>query len=130
MLSWMVTGVGVPPDALDIYRATMRARDEAAARQRESRRRRAWQVAQQAADLLRREFGAERVVAFGSLVHGHWFTVMSDVDLAAWGLGVEEHLVAIAALQDLAGGLHVDLVRAERGSQALLAVIEAEGVEL
>jgi predicted nucleotidyltransferase len=126
----MDTDVNAPSDALQIYRASMRARDEITAREREARRQRAWQVAREAAALLRREFGAERVVAFGSLAHGRWFTIISDVDLAAWGLGPDAHLIAVAQLQDLAPGLQVDLVRAERCSEALLTVIEDEGLQL
>ena len=38
------------------------------------RRQQAWRVAQQAARLLRDEYGASKVVVFGSLVHDTWFT--------------------------------------------------------
>ena len=39
-----------------------------------ARRDKAWQAAFQAADLLKKEFGASRVVVFGSLAHEDWFT--------------------------------------------------------
>ena len=47
---------------------------------------RAWRMARDAADLLREQFGATRVVAFGSLAHRETFTLWSDIDLAAWGI--------------------------------------------
>jgi hypothetical protein len=50
---------------------------------------------------LRERFGAARVVALGSLVHGHWFSKMSDGDLAVWGVELDDYLVAVARLQDL-----------------------------
>jgi hypothetical protein len=46
---------------------------------------RAWQVAPTAADMLRHQFGATQVVAFGSLARRDWFSPWSDIDLAAWG---------------------------------------------
>ncbi|HEY66354.1 MAG TPA: nucleotidyltransferase domain-containing protein, partial [Caldilineae bacterium] len=43
-------------------------------------------IARKAAEMLREEFGAIRVVLFGSLARGGPFDMHSDVDLAAWGL--------------------------------------------
>ncbi|MGE5601561.1 MAG: nucleotidyltransferase family protein [Nitrososphaerales archaeon] len=50
-----------------------------------ARRRRAFEVAKRAADLLRRDFGATKVLAFGSVARPERFTRWSDIDLAAWG---------------------------------------------
>ena len=47
---------------------------------------RAWSVARAAATVLRQQFSATRVVAFGSLARRDWFTPWSDIDLAAWGI--------------------------------------------
>ena len=47
---------------------------------------RAWRVARAAANVLREQFDATRVVAFGSLAHRDGFTLWSDIDLAAWGI--------------------------------------------
>ena len=126
----MVHSTSTTADTLEAYRKTMRARDESARRRHEARREQAWHVSRRAAALLRRDYSAERVVVFGSLAHEHWFTDMSDIDLAAWGLGPEAHLVAISVLQDLDPEFSVDLVRAEWVSPALLSVIESEGVDL
>ena len=117
-------------DSLAPYRATVRARSERDAQAQAARRERALRLARWAADLLTREYGARRVVLFGSLAHGRWFSDASDIDLAAWDLGAEAHLLALARLEDLAEGFHVDLVRAEHCPAPLLAVIEAEGVTL
>jgi predicted nucleotidyltransferase len=119
---------GTATESLDVYRATLRARSDRDARARAARRRRARLVAQTAAEALVREFGATRVTLFGSLAHGHWFSDASDIDLVAWGLGAEAHLLALARLEDLAGGFRVDLIRAERCPASLLAAIEADGV--
>lgn len=117
-------------DSLASYRATVRARSERDARARAARRERALGVARWAAELLTQEYGASRVVLFGSLAHGRWFSDTSDIDLAAWGLGAEAHLLALARLEDSADGFHVDLVRAEHCPPPLSAVIEADGVTL
>jgi predicted nucleotidyltransferase len=117
-------------DVLSPYRATIRARSERDAQALVARRVQALAVAQMAARLLVAEFGATRVVLFGSLAHGRWFSMTSDIDLAAWGLGADAHLLAMARLEDLAGGLPVDLVRSEHCPARLLTVIEAEGVTL
>ena len=42
-------------------------------------------AASEAADLLKREYGATRVVLYGSLAHGAWWSATSDIDLAAEG---------------------------------------------
>lgn len=51
---------------------------------------RAWEVAHEAAQVLRDRFGAYRIVVFGSLAHESWFTRWSDVDLAAWGIPADQ----------------------------------------
>jgi uncharacterized protein len=112
------------------YRATVRARSERNARALAARRERAVRLASSAAEMLSREYGASRVVLFGSLAHGRWFSHGSDIDLAAWGLSADAHLLALARLEDFASGFRVDLVRAEHCPPQLLAVIEAEGVVL
>jgi hypothetical protein len=51
----------------------------------EQRKQRAWQIAQEATSMLRREFGTAKVMVFGSLAPAAWFTTWSDIDLAVWG---------------------------------------------
>ncbi|MGQ9554223.1 MAG: nucleotidyltransferase family protein [Anaerolineae bacterium] len=55
--------------------------------------------ARQAAAMLKSEFGAKRVVLFGSLAHGAWFTPDSDVDMAVEGLSGERYWQAWRAVE-------------------------------
>lgn len=111
-------------------RATLRARRLRDARALAERKARALSLAAESAALLRARFGATRVLLFGSLAHGHWFGWTSDVDLAAWGLGPEEHLLASAALADLGGDVPIVVLRAEAGPDWLQEALRTDGVEL
>jgi predicted nucleotidyltransferase len=101
-------------EAMAVYRATLQHRAEEEQRERVRRQEHAWELAQRAATLLKEVFGAKQVLAFGSLVHGYWFSKTSDVDLAVWGLKDEDYLVAVARLQDLSSEFKIDLVAMER----------------
>ncbi len=118
------------PDKLAVYRATARQRYERERRERARREDRAWILARQAAALLSKEFGATRIVVFGSLVHQGAFTLWSDVDIAAWGIKPQDTLRAIGAVFDLDAAIQVNLVDVNTASQGLLDTIEREGVEL
>lgn len=110
-----------------VYRATARRRWEEDQLELTRRRDHAWQVARQATMLLKEQFGAKRVVAFGSLVHGQWFSRTSDIDLAAWGLRADDYFLAVAKLQDLSGEFKVDLIDMERCRPVLRDAIAKEG---
>ena len=60
--------------------------------------------------MLRERFGAERVVAFGSLARGDVFTFRSDVDLAVWGVPPHLFYRAVAAATGISSEFEVDLV--------------------
>ena len=96
-----------------IDRRTMRERWQARQRARSLRFDQAWGVARAAAELLRVEFGARRVVAFGSLTHRDRFRLDSDIDLAAWGVEGIAFYTAVARLNDLSPEFRVDLVDPE-----------------
>lgn len=115
---------------LSEWRATLAARQARSERQLEARRQRAGDVARKAADLLRSEFNAQRVVLFGSLVHGMWYSNSSDIDLAVSGLPADTHLRAVAVLNDIDPDFSVDVVRWESCSEALRATIVREGTDL
>jgi len=91
---------------------------------------RAWEVARTAAGLLRRKFGATRVMAFGSLAHRAWFTPWSDIDLAAWGIPLDVFYRAVAAVTGINAEFEVDLLDPEDCRSALRQVIEREGIDL
>lgn len=94
------------------------------------RRRRAWRIARQAAQLLRQRYHATKVVLFGSLAHDAWFTSWSDIDLAAWGIPPEQFYSAVAAVTELSATFKIDLVDADACRPSLRTVIEREGIEL
>ena len=110
-------GPTVPPPARQATRA-------------ERRRKQAWRVARQAARLLRDQYGASKVVVFGSLVHDAWFTPWSDIDLAAWGIPPERYYSAVAAVTGLSPAFQVDLVDPDACRSSLRATLEREGIEL
>ncbi|MCC7024763.1 MAG: hypothetical protein IT338_18180 [Thermomicrobiales bacterium] len=72
----------IPPEAMAAYRAGARRRAEQERQRVVAREQRAWALAHQVAERLRREFAINRVVVFGSLVHPGRFTAWSDVDIA------------------------------------------------
>lgn len=96
------------------------------------RREDAWRVARIAAELLKKRFGAKRVVAFGSLVRKTVFTQWSDIDLAVWGIPPEEYYRAAGEAVDigLEEGIRVDVVDAGDCGPRFLAEIEDEGIQL
>ena len=120
----------IPPEKMEQYRRTARKREseqkQAMARRRES----AWLVARQAASLLKEQFGATRVVVFGSLAHGAWFHARSDIDLMVAGIPPEKFWRAWAALDQVSDGFEIDLVTDLELTERLRAAIEREGVEL
>lgn len=124
------TAVDLTAEELEAYKRTARARWQAEQRQLVERRQRAWEIARQAADLLRRQFGVQRVVAFGSLVHPGRFTLSSDVDLAAWGLTSKNWLLASAAVRELSKDIEINLVDVTTCTPKLYAAIERDGVDL
>lgn len=105
-------------------------RKQRASPQSIKRWRQAWRVARRAALLLRKEFGASRVVAFGSLAHRTLFTDRSDIDLAAWGIAAERYFAAVAAVTGLSPLFKVDLVDPEICRPSVRQAIEIEGIDL
>lgn len=109
---------------------TTEAQDTGHIQRTERRRQQAWRVARQAAKLLREEYGAHKVVVFGSLAHEDWFTPWSDIDLAAWGIPPERFYGAVAAVTGLSSAFQVDLVDLDTCRSSLRDVVEREGIEL
>ena len=122
----------IPAEELKQYKRAARARWRAEQERVAARRERAWELARQAAELLKREYNVQRVIIFGSLTHADSFTAWSDVDLAAWGLTSANWLKAIGAVRRLGDGdgIELNLVDVECCSPELLAAIERDGVSL
>ncbi len=110
--------------------AAVRRRQASMDHQVQGRWHRARQLAREAAQRLREQFGARRVVLFGSAAERSLFTPWSDVDLAVWGVAPERFYAAVAAVTGLSTDIRVDLVDAERCSADLQQAIEQEGMEL
>jgi len=94
------------------------------------RRQEAIKQARRIANQLRREFGAQKVVLFGSLTRRGEFTRWSDIDLAVWGIPAERFYAAVAAATGQSTRFRIDLVDAEDCRPALRSAIEKEGREL
>jgi predicted nucleotidyltransferase len=90
----------------------------------------AWRIAHLAARMLREEYGATRVVVFGSLARRSWYSRWSDIDLAAWGIPPELFYRAVAAVAGLSAQFEIDLVSPEDVRPSMRVSIEAEGVDL
>ncbi len=126
------TALNLTPREWQEYSPAMLTEGGAGASERKlgERRRQAWCVARKAARLLRREFGATKVVVFGSLVHDWPYTAWSDIDLAAWGISDDRFYSAVAAVTGLSPDFKVDLLETQSCEPTLRAVVESDGVEL
>ena len=120
----------IPPEKMADYREGARQRRERRRLALEARHAKAWRLAAEGAEILKREFGAGRVVAFGSIVVPGHFHQRSDVDLITWGVAENLYLNAVARLLSLDREISVDLIRAEEAPSALLTTAEREGVTI
>lgn len=118
------------PDEIAVYRAAAQQRIRAQSAEIASLKKDAWVSAQRAADMLRDQFAATRVVVFGSLVHEGGFTRWSDIDIAAWGLSAGDTFRAMGAVMDLDEPFEINLVDVQTCSASLLKAIEQEGIDL
>jgi len=117
-------------DELERYRATCRARDEEARRDQARAHRTARTAARRAAEILRAEFGVDRVVLFGSVARAAFLGPRSDIDLAVEGLSAGAHARAVDRIQEASAGRRIDLIRIEQCSPSLNADISTNGVDL
>ena len=115
-------------NAKELQRYSPARRIKSAANDERTARARA--IAHEAADLLKEQFHATRVVLFGSLAHGMWFTPWSDIDLAAWDIPPGRFYEAVAAVTSLDRHWAVNLVDAATTSPDLRDAIKEEGIEL
>jgi predicted nucleotidyltransferase len=124
------TKLDLTPEQIAAFRASAQRRLEEQQAEISGLQEQAWNSARHAAQLLRQEFQATRVVAFGSLVHEGCFTRWSDVDIAAWGIAPEDTFKAIGAIMDLDEPFEINLVDVNTCLPSLLEVIREEGVEI
>ncbi len=96
-------------------------------RERESLRRRV----RKAAGVLKTQFGARRVILFGSLAGSRWYGPASDVDLAVEGLETgKAYWQAWSAVEEILQDRSVDLVDLGEASKSLRKAIQDYGIEL
>ena len=117
-------------DPLAAYRSTSHRRVVQRRLQLERNKQLAWSAARRAAQLLRDQFGATRVVVFGSLVYEDCFTIWSDVDIAAWGIAPEQTFRAIGEVHDLTNEIECNLIDVASCRSAILQTIEQKGIDL
>ncbi len=90
----------------------------------------AWSTARNVAQMLRQEYGATRVVVFGSLAHRAWFSSRSDIDLAVWGIPANRYYRAVAAATGFSRDFEIDLIDPSDCRPMLRQAIEGEGIDL
>jgi predicted nucleotidyltransferase len=95
-----------------------------------TRRAHALAISRRIASLLKEQYGATRVVLFGSLAHDAWFTPRSDIDICAEGIPVDRFFRAESELQEDSEGFKIDLVDPAECPPELLRRIEQEGIDL
>jgi len=127
-----LTALDLPSYALKRYRPleAVRRRKLEMRADLAKRRRKAYRTARKAAEILRREFGAQKVVVFGSLARRGGFTLWSDIDMAAWGIPSSRFFEAVAAVTGFSAEYKLDVIDPESCLPALRAVIEKEGKAL
>lgn len=120
----------ISAEQMAVYQRTARRREAERRAAAAARRERAWLVAAQAADLLKQQFGAKRVVAFGSLVDNGRFRADSDIDLAVYGIEPALFLKAWHIIDELAPDIEIDLVDMAIAKEWVYQVLAERGVDL
>jgi predicted nucleotidyltransferase len=118
------------PEEIAVYQAAAKRKWQESQAERIQRQKRAWELAQIAAALLKEQFKATKVMVFGSLIWNDCFTLWSDVDIAAWGISPDQTLRAMEAVRDLDEAIEVNLVDVKTCTPTLLTNIEREGILL
>ena len=90
----------------------------------------AWRLIPELARLLREEFGATRILVFGSAVRADYFSEESDIDIAAWGIPIAQYLSAVLAVNEFHHDFKVDLLDPTLCRLTLRERIEVEGIEV
>ena len=121
-----------PAEKYAPYIAGLVARDRRRRRRLKERAAQAFEVARQAADLLRRHYPVTRVRLFGSTLRPERFHERSDIDLAVDGLPSKDYLRAWALLNgtELKSGFEIDLVAQDECLPYIWKAVEREGIDI
>jgi predicted nucleotidyltransferase len=117
-------------EQIAVFRRAAVQREEARREAAVARHTAALAVARTAADLLKRDFGARRVMVYGSTARGLGFHADSDIDLVAEGIPAEFYWRAWNAVDALDPAFEVNLIDWEDATPALRADIARDGIEL
>ena len=60
--------------------------------------------------MLKRKYGADKVVLIGSLLNPDSFTPWSDIDIAVWGIANDKFYQAVAAVTGMSTEFKIDLI--------------------
>jgi predicted nucleotidyltransferase len=90
---------------------------------------RAWRDARQIAEQLVNEFGARRVILFGSVARQRALRPNSDIDLLVDGMPLDNFYRLVGDLRS-SEGRAIDLIRLENVGESFRKIIELEGVVL
>ena len=90
----------------------------------------ALKISREIADMLKTKYGAGRVVLFGSLAHGAWFTPRSDIDIYTEGIPANAFFKAEADTQKISNCFKLDLVDHEDCTPEMISKIKQEGIDL
>lgn len=90
----------------------------------------AWEVAREAARILREHYAVSRIRAFGSLLHEERFHSGSDVDLAVEGLKPADYWEAVTSVMFLDDQVSVILIDQATCRPEIWEAVEQEGVDL
>lgn len=90
----------------------------------------AWEVARISANILKENYGAHKVMIFGSLTDYTSFTQWSDIDLAVWGIPDQKFYAAVGAITSLSTEFKIDLIDALECRPSILHAIKTEGTEV
>ena len=117
------------PGQLARYRAGNQKRLARRRQNQHQRQQQGWRIARQAAEHLKSQWGASKVVLFGSMLLTPAVHTRSDLDLAVWDLPETNYYRALGTLLDLDPDFSIDLVEIQHAKPAILKAIQ-DGVEL
>ncbi len=112
------------------YREATQKRKKQKEKKLEKRYINAQRIAHELADILYRDFSAQKVILFGSLTKREFFNEKSDIDLAVIGLPSDIFYASLTAIDSFSKDYKVDLIDLGDCVSKLKDIIIKEGVVL